>query len=161
MGVVSTGNDSSLTYPPPTPPCVQGGESLEVRGPFLGGPALNKASPGSNIEALLAEVLAVAAPHRREGRVASYIPALAEVDPDWRRSRAAFGLAIYTRHVLEQWSRDHPEERVAGLAAIIEAPELVAREKEPFWPNTRFGLVGYTANGRQIRVSWFEDFRLD
>ena len=85
----------------------------------------------------------------------------AAVDPDWRRSRVALGLAVYTRQLLEQWSHDHPEERVAGLAAIIEAPELVAREKQPFWPNTRFGLVGYTRQGRQIRVSWFEDFRLD
>lgn len=85
----------------------------------------------------------------------------AAVDPEWRRSRAAFGLALYTRKLLEIWSGDNPHERVAGLAAIIEAAELVARQKEPFWPATQFGLVGYTRNGRQIRVSWFEDFRLD
>jgi glutaminase len=34
------------------------------------------------MEALLAEVLAVAAPHRAMGKVADYIPALAKVDPD-------------------------------------------------------------------------------
>ena len=85
----------------------------------------------------------------------------AAVDPAWRRSRAAFGLALYSRRLLETWSYDNPEERVAGLAAIIEAAELVARQREPFWPTTKFGLVGYTKAGRQIRVSWFEDFRLD
>jgi hypothetical protein len=85
----------------------------------------------------------------------------AAVDPAWRRSRAGFGLALYARRLLEIWSSDHPEEKVAGLAAIIQAAELVARQKEPFWPTTRFGLVGYTKGGRQIRVSWFEDFRLD
>ncbi|MGZ8348566.1 MAG: hypothetical protein ACXWU2_00950 [Allosphingosinicella sp.] len=85
----------------------------------------------------------------------------AAVDPQYRRSRAAWGLALYTRELLEQWSYEHPEERVAGLGAIIEAPELVARQKEPFWPTTRLGLVGHTTDGRQIRVSWFENFRLD
>jgi hypothetical protein len=85
----------------------------------------------------------------------------AAVDPEYRRSRAAFGLALATRAVIERWSMEHPEERVAGLAAIIESPDLVARQKEPFWPNTKFGLVGYTREGRQIRVSWFKDFRLD
>ena len=34
------------------------------------------------MEDLLAEVLAAAAPHRASGKVATYIPALAEVDPD-------------------------------------------------------------------------------
>lgn len=85
----------------------------------------------------------------------------AAVDPDFRRSRAAFALAVYSRDLLERWSSDHPHERVAGLGAIVESPDLAARQREPFWPQTRFGLVGYTKDGRQIRVSWFEDFRLD
>jgi len=37
--------------------------------------------PDASMEDLLAEVLAAAAPHRGAGRVASYIPALARVDP--------------------------------------------------------------------------------
>jgi hypothetical protein len=85
----------------------------------------------------------------------------AAVDPAYRRTRAAFGLALYTRDVIERWALEHPQERVAGLAAIIESPDLAAREKEPWWPTTRFGLVGYNAAGRQVRVSWFEDYRLD
>lgn len=83
------------------------------------------------------------------------------VDPEHRRSRAALALAVFTRELIERWSAEHPEEKVAGLGAIIESPDLLARQKEPFWPTTRFGLVGYTPEGRQIRVSWFEDFRFD
>ncbi len=83
------------------------------------------------------------------------------VDPEFRRSRAGFALALYSRDLIERWSYDHPDERVAGLGAIVESPDLVARQREPFWPQTRLGLVGYTKDGRQIRVSWFEDFRLD
>ena len=85
----------------------------------------------------------------------------AAVDPDYRRSRAAFALAVYSRDLIERWSCEHRHERVAGLGAIVESPDLVARQREPFWPQTRFGLVGYTKDGRQIRVSWFEDFRVD
>lgn len=83
------------------------------------------------------------------------------VDPDHRRSRLGFALLLYTRELIERWSMDNPAERVAGLGAIIESPDLVARQKEPFWPMSRFGVVGYTPDGRQVRVSWFEDFRLD
>jgi hypothetical protein len=83
------------------------------------------------------------------------------VDPDHRRGRAAWGLALFTRQVMEAWSKAHPEEKVAGLAAILEAAQLEGKAKEPFWVTTRLGLVGHTKDGRQIRVSWFEDFRLD
>lgn len=72
-----------------------------------------------------------------------------------------FALAVYSRDLTERWSYDHPDERVAGLGAIVESSDLVARQREPFWPQTRFGLAGYTRDGRQILVSWFEDFRLD
>lgn len=83
------------------------------------------------------------------------------VDPEHRRSRLAFALTLGARALLEQWSKDHPEEKLAGLGAVVESPDLLARAKEPFWPTTRFGLIGYTPEGRQLRVSWFEHYRLD
>lgn len=83
------------------------------------------------------------------------------VDPDHRRSHLGFALLLFTRELIERWSMDNPTERVAGLGAIIESPDLIARQKEPFWPMSRFGVVGYAPDGRQVRVSWFEDFRLD
>ena len=83
------------------------------------------------------------------------------VDPAFRRSRAGTALAVYSRALLGRWSYDHPHERVAGLGGSVESPDLIARQREPVWPQTGFVLVGYTREGRQIRVSWFEDFRLD
>jgi len=68
---------------------------------------------------------------------------------------------MYARDILERWSIANPDEKLAGMGAVIESKELAGREKQPFWPNTRFGVVGYTADGRQIRVSWFEHFRFD
>lgn len=83
------------------------------------------------------------------------------VDPEHRRSRVSMALSVFTRDLLEQWSKDNPGERLAGLGAIVEGPNLFERAREPFWPTTRFGVVGYMPDGRQIRVSWFEHHRLD
>ena len=85
----------------------------------------------------------------------------AAVDPEHRRSRVSMALGLYTRELLELWSIEHPEEMLAGLGAIIEGPNLFDRAREPYWPNTQYGVVGYTKEGRQVRVSWFEHFRFD
>jgi GNAT superfamily N-acetyltransferase len=83
------------------------------------------------------------------------------VDPEFRRTRVGFALALCTRHLLQAWAKEHPEERLGGLGAIVEAAELADRAKEPYWPTTRFILAGFMPDGRQIRVSWFDDFLLD
>jgi GNAT superfamily N-acetyltransferase len=83
------------------------------------------------------------------------------VDPDHRRERIAAALTILSRDLIEAWSADHPEERVLGLAGVVAGPDLAAREREPVWPATRLNLVGYTPEGRQIRVAWFAHARLD
>ena len=36
---------------------------------------------------------------------------------------------------------------------------IVARQ--PYWPQTGFILAGFLADGRQLRISWFEEFRVD
>lgn len=82
------------------------------------------------------------------------------VDPAHRRTHAAIALAVYTRDLLERWAEEHPQEALAGLAAVVENPEIAARLREPYWPVTRLGLVGYTAQGRQIRVAWFRNGRV-
>jgi hypothetical protein len=60
---------------------------------------------------------------------------------------------------------DHPQEKVLGMATIVESPMLDEVSKIPFWPNAPglngLVLVGYTSVGRQLRVSWFEHARLE
>lgn len=85
----------------------------------------------------------------------------AAVDTGHRRDRISTDLAVLAREVIERWSRDHPEERLLGLGALVESPDLQERARQPYWPQTRLGLVGYTPDGRQIRVSWFAHARLD
>lgn len=86
--------------------------------------------------------------------------ARAAIDPAHRRTHAAIALIVYTRDLLERWSEEHPEEALAGLTAVIENREIAARLREPYWPVTRLGLVGHTADGRQIRVAWFANGRI-
>jgi hypothetical protein len=83
------------------------------------------------------------------------------VDPAYRRTHVSMALTLYSRALLEQWSRENPQERLGGLGAIIESEQLAERGKEPWWPQTRFILAGFLPDGRQLRISWFEDFRVD
>ena len=99
--------------------------------------------------------------HRYEplrGRFAFYRCA---VEPEQRRTLAATALTAVTRDRIEQWSAEHPEERVLGLAAIIESTELVQRQRYPLWENSRLNLAGYLADGRQLRVAWFAHARVE
>jgi GNAT superfamily N-acetyltransferase len=83
------------------------------------------------------------------------------VDPDYRRTHV--GLAMFPRALatLESWAAANPDERVTGVGGILEAPELAAFQRRPHWPESRFHLIGFTPDGRQIRVRWFRDVLLD
>jgi GNAT superfamily N-acetyltransferase len=83
------------------------------------------------------------------------------VDPDYRRT--GIGLAMYPRSLdaLENWAAANPAEGVKGVGAIVEAAELVHVQRVPYWPTVRSGLIGFTPDGRQIRVRWFRDALLD
>ncbi|MEA3015069.1 MAG: hypothetical protein QOD42_3614 [Sphingomonadales bacterium] len=82
------------------------------------------------------------------------------VDPEYRRGHIGLVMYLYARDLLERWSAAHPEERLAGVGAFVESNELSERAKSGNGP-TRLGLIGFTPDGRQIRVCWFRDFRLD
>jgi hypothetical protein len=83
------------------------------------------------------------------------------VDPELRRSHVGSWMSIEGRAMLESWSAANPNERLAGTGGIVESPDLVIAQRMPYWPWPRMGVVGFTPDGRQIRVSWFRDFRLD
>jgi hypothetical protein len=83
------------------------------------------------------------------------------VDPDVRRAHVSLALTLYSRALLERWSRDHPDEQLGGLGALVGGRQLAERGRQPFWPQTRFILAGFVPDGRQLRISWFEDFRVE
>jgi GNAT superfamily N-acetyltransferase len=83
------------------------------------------------------------------------------VDPEYRRT--GIGLAMYPKslHALESWATANPAEGVKGIGGIIEAAELADAQRVPYWPTVRNGLIGFTPDGRQIRVRWLRDALLD
>ena len=83
------------------------------------------------------------------------------VDADERRRLTSTALSVYTRDVIEQWSAEHPEAHIFGLAAIIESADLRQRQRDPVWENTGLNLVGFLGDGRQVRVSWFPHAKYD
>ena len=83
------------------------------------------------------------------------------VAPEHRRAHLATSLTVFSRDVLSTWSKQHPEEGVLGMAAIIESPYLAELSRIPVWPASGLRLIGYTNNGQQIRVVWFEHARLE
>jgi hypothetical protein len=83
------------------------------------------------------------------------------VDPELRRSQIGFALLLAARRILEAWSAEHPDEGLAGIGGIVESRDLMAAQSQPYWPVSRFGLIGFTPDGRQIRVSWFDHARVE
>jgi hypothetical protein len=102
-----------------------------------------------------------AVPDRIESLRAQFFMLRAAVDPGHRRTHAAIALIVYSRDLLEKWAADNPEEKIAGIGAVIENEDVAARLAEPYWPVTRLGLVGHMPNWRQIRVAWFGHFKYD
>ena len=83
------------------------------------------------------------------------------VDPAHRRAHVSLALTLHARALLAAWSRDHPDEKLGGLGALVGGGELAERARQPRWPQTGFLIAGYRPDGRQLRISWFEDFRVD
>jgi hypothetical protein len=81
--------------------------------------------------------------------------------PDFRRTHAQVALALPVKALLEDWARAHPEEQVAGVIGFIEPGawgEFARMPVSPFWAWT---LVAYTHDGHQVRVVWFDHYRVE
>lgn len=82
------------------------------------------------------------------------------VHPDFRRLGINGELNHAAHDAIEAWSRAHPDEKVMGMAAIIQNRGLLASRQPAFYPGRGLTLVGYTAGGERIRVAWFAHARL-
>ena len=83
-------------------------------------------------------------------------------DPVYHHRRLASRLTKYSRALLEQWSKENPSEKVLAMVAILESPNFDRLAKRPMWhADVDYWLIGYTPNGHQIRLTWFEHARLE
>jgi len=78
------------------------------------------------------------------------------VGEKYREQGIATELAAKCKVVMEEWSKNHPADRVLGFGTIVESPHLTSISKRPIWPKTGMILVGHTQNGQQIRFVWFK-----
>ena len=113
---------------------------------------------GETFAGVATAYLADAPPLR--ARMAFYRCAVA---PAFRKRDIAYRLTGYTRRVLERWARAHPEEKVMGMAAAIEAAELSGFQLKPTWSehDLHLNLAFYLEDGKQLRVAWFKHARLE
>ena len=79
--------------------------------------------------------------------------------------KLAFRLTVYSHELLEQWSKEHPDEKVLGMISLLEHPSYDANPlgKRPVWRhgNSSFSFIGYTPDGHQVRLTWFDHARLE
>jgi len=134
---------------------------------------LNLLPPGISPEARAKELIAAAYKDGRLIAVATatieYFPHLrarfavlrGATDPEHRRSRAQLALAVPSRRILERWAIDHPQEKLAGGLAFIDPAEWGDFARLPVWPESELGFIGFANDGRQVRVAWFDHYRLD
>ena len=57
---------------------------------------------------------------------------------------------------LEQEYEHQPDDAI-GLCVVVTDAAEIERRPEPVWPDTELFFAGYTAEGHQVRVRYFED----
>lgn len=77
--------------------------------------------------------------------------------PDKRLQAVGINLMIETYRTIEAWAKEHPEEGIAGMIAVFQVPGI---GEIPFGTTIRFTLVGYTNENQQVRMVWFDHFRV-
>jgi hypothetical protein len=82
------------------------------------------------------------------------------VSGDVRNQQIATKLAVFSRDLLEEWSRENPQEEIQGMGAVIQSRALVENVPVPVYPDTKLSLFGYTNEGFQMRVYWFAHARI-
>ncbi|HYD13244.1 MAG TPA: hypothetical protein VEC11_10390 [Allosphingosinicella sp.] len=81
--------------------------------------------------------------------------------PEFRRTHAQVALALPTMTMLEQWSKANPNERIAGLIGFVEPGAWGEAARMPWGPYFGWTLVAYTHDGKQVRVVWFDHYRIE
>ncbi|HVZ69197.1 MAG TPA: hypothetical protein VG891_07015 [Rhizomicrobium sp.] len=79
---------------------------------------------------------------------------------DKRRNLLASVITAHSRELLEQWSLAHPEEEVMGMGTVVQSRAIDELARRAMFRASRLGFVGWTPQGEQMRVAWFEHGRI-
>jgi len=82
------------------------------------------------------------------------------VAKDKRRNLLASVITAHARELLEQWSLAHPEEEVMGMSTVVQSRALDELSRRAMFRASRLAFIGWTQQGEQMRVAWFEHGRI-
>ena len=77
--------------------------------------------------------------------------------PEFRKQEIGRELVRATFKMIQEYAKEHPEEKIAGLATIFMVPGIGTN---PIGRETKLTLIGYTPENEQIRVAWFDHFEV-
>lgn len=84
--------------------------------------------------------------------------------PDVPQLQVAAQICAHSCDCLAKWARQNPDEKVNGLYIELESDELLGEQRRlPVIEILGLNLIlaGYTEEGNQIRIIWFDDARLE
>jgi hypothetical protein len=77
------------------------------------------------------------------------------IDPAFRNQDISMLITAHSVLALETWSREHPDEAVMGVLAVLQAPGYQRKSHPHRAPETKLSLVGFSPRGDKIVVAWF------
>ncbi len=83
------------------------------------------------------------------------------VHPDFRSHGMQYALTNRMIEYFEQWSRERPEEELAGLASVQTGNTYVNTVgHDPVVIGSRSVMINYNSNNDIVRVRWFDHIRV-
>ncbi len=85
------------------------------------------------------------------------------VSPSFRKRNLSWRISEYSFKILHEWCGQNRQEKILGLMMVIETDKFAVPQRKPIRHD--FGMTlnfaGYTPEGHQIRIVWFDDAELD
>jgi len=83
------------------------------------------------------------------------------VHSDYHRKGVGSRLAVEVKKVVGEYSRENPEEKINCMGMQVFKGMLGKRGAKPFWPELNMILVGYSNDGLQARIAYFDHVEVD
>lgn len=81
------------------------------------------------------------------------------INPDFRGRDIAGPIGRAAYRALEAWAMRNPDQKLAGFGSVRQSAHLIDNYRSPYSRATDAVLIGYTTEGHQIRIRWFDHFR--
>merc|ERR1719413_84366 len=79
------------------------------------------------------------------------------VHEDYRRNGIATQLINECKKALSKYSKEHPSQEIKAIGVTFSKSMFPELAKKPFWPENNLTLVGYSNDGMQVRLAYFDD----